>query len=89
MAHYCGCILDLSVFFGSYENAEPGKGAEDVTLRAGGGHRLCKSDRRELYIHILGFGLVTVPAAHLLLSKEGCMGLRPPGSADGERQVNP
>lgn len=27
---------------------------------------------------------VTVPVAHLLLSEEGCMGLRPPGPADGE-----
>lgn len=32
---------------------------------------------------------VTVPVAHLLLSEEGCVGLWPPGSADGERQVNP
>lgn len=27
---------------------------------------------------------VAVPVAHLLLPEEGCMGLWPPGSADGE-----
>lgn len=30
------------------------------------------------------FSCVTVPVAHLLLSEEGCVGLWPPGSADGE-----
>lgn len=32
---------------------------------------------------------VSVLAAHLLLFEEGCVGLWPPCSADGERQVNP
>lgn len=32
---------------------------------------------------------VAVSVARLLLSEEGCMGLWPPGSADGEWQVNP
>lgn len=27
---------------------------------------------------------VSVPVAHLLLSEEGCMGLWPPGSSDGQ-----
>lgn len=31
---------------------------------------------------------VAVPVAHLLLSEEGCLGLWPPRSADGEWQVN-
>lgn len=30
-----------------------------------------------------------VPATRLLVPEEGCMGLRSPSSADGERQVNP
>lgn len=33
--------------------------------------------------------LCPVLAARLFLPEEGCVGLRPPGSADGERQVNP
>lgn len=97
-AHYCCCILNLlfvgCFFLRTQRRASAFKSSnverfirpradEDIVSVCGCVNEILRSSA------FMVFSCVTVPVAHVLLSEEGCVGLWPPGSADGEWQVNP